>query len=104
MASTGEVMVVLLAVDEDVAGLHLRHAEAGEEQVELAHALQPRDAEDLALVQVEGHVLQLVAGPEAARRENRCAEARTVLGARREGLGDAAADDLLDHVCSPKSR
>src|SRR5690606_6944399 len=47
------------AVDEDAAGAELGHAEAGEEEVLLAHALQAGDAEDLAPMQVEADAGEL---------------------------------------------
>ena len=39
-----------------------RHAEAGEEKIELAHALQAGNAEDLAFVQIETASCSLLAG------------------------------------------
>ena len=53
-------------IDEDIAMRHLRHAEASQEKVELAHALQSGNAEDLAFPQIETRIAQLVAGPQVA--------------------------------------
>ena len=86
------------AVDPELALGDLAHAEAGEEEVELAHALEPGDAEDLALVEREGGVPELLAGREVVDREDLGRVARADRRTRRKGLGERAADDHLDDL------
>ena len=52
-----------------MACFDLGHAETGEKQVELAHALQSGDAEDLALVEIEAGICELAAGRQVRDRE-----------------------------------
>ena len=69
----------------------LGHAEAGEKQVELAHALQAGDAEDLALAEIEAGIFQLAAGRRGrAPRAPARADADAIGGTRRKGLRDAS--------------
>ena len=47
-------------IHENVTLRHLGHAEAGQEQVELTHALQTGDTEDFAFSQIKARIVQLV--------------------------------------------
>ena len=53
IASRGEAIADRPAIDADAPRGELGHAEGGEEEILLAHALQAGDAEDLAPVQVK---------------------------------------------------
>ena len=57
-----------------------RHAEAGEEEILLAHALQAGDAEDLALRRSKLTPSSLRAGREIAHAEHRRAERLRAVG------------------------
>ena len=85
-------------VDGDLTTDELGHAEAGQEQIELTHALQAGDAEDLAALERERAASQAIAGGEPRRAQHLGRISRPRSWARRKGLGDGAADDHSDDL------
>ena len=58
------------AIDPQRSAGQIHHAETGQKEVELAHALKPGDADDFPRAQAERGVLQLAESREALRPEH----------------------------------
>ena len=84
-----------LAVDAQASRRQVGHAETGEKQIELAHALQAGDAEDFAGAQAERGVAELAGGRNALGREHLGSKPALVF-TRREGVRERAAGDHAD--------
>src|SRR5271166_653123 len=85
-----------LAVDAQMPGGEVSHPETGEEEVELAHALQAGDAKDFAGAQAERSLAQLA----GCRNALDCKHLGSQLAppfARREGMRKRAARDHADN-------
>ena len=87
------------AVDADLAAGELGHAEAGEEKIELAHALQAGNAEDFAARESRTTPPRVCGRPRVCARPKPRARQPAAAPARgRKGLVDRASDDHVDDL------
>ena len=94
----GEVSTIGSPVDRRCPRGQLGHAETGEEQIELAHALQAGNAQHLARLQSEASARAACRRSRALGAAARSAPAGARRAARRESVGERAADDHADHL------
>ena len=97
-ASFGDPQGHPVPADQDVAGADPHHAEEREEEVALAHAVEPADAQNLAGPEGEGKILHAsLDGESFGGQDRRLPAPGRLCRLGREGRGQRASDHQLDH-------